>query len=154
MDIRVIGGGPAGLYTLGADEVLRGAAVQPGTNAPSYETTPILDGKLITETAESAYKARHQPGVPLLLGGNSADTAGNRLRLASCVNGHAAVTLLFSAVEITMPTGWIQHGSRQVRFLRLDFLQAHDVSILDGKPVEEAFGRGGADAVEVESDDA
>ena len=34
---------------------LRGEA---GANAPPNETTPILDGKLITETAETAYKAR------------------------------------------------------------------------------------------------
>lgn len=46
----------------------------------SYETTPILDGKLITETAESAYKANRQPRVPIMLGSNSADTAGNRVR--------------------------------------------------------------------------
>ena len=70
----------ASLRALGADQVLRGAPAQPGTNAPSYETTPILDGKLITETAETAYKARRQPKVPLLLGSNSADTAGNRVR--------------------------------------------------------------------------
>jgi para-nitrobenzyl esterase len=65
---------------LSADQVLRGVPAQPGTSAPSYETTPILDGKLITETAESAYKARRQPRVPVLLGSNSADTAGNRVR--------------------------------------------------------------------------
>jgi para-nitrobenzyl esterase len=70
----------AKLRGLSAEEVLRGAPGQPGTNAPSYETTPILDGKLITETAETAYKARHQPKMPLLLGSNSADTAGNRVR--------------------------------------------------------------------------
>ena len=70
----------AKLRGLSADEVLRGAPAQPGANAPSYETTPILDGKLITETAETAYKARHQPRVPLMLGSNSADTAGNRVR--------------------------------------------------------------------------
>ena len=70
----------AKLRGLSADQVLRGGPAQPGTNAPSYETTPILDGKLITETAESAYKARRQPRVPLLLGSNSADTAGNRIR--------------------------------------------------------------------------
>jgi para-nitrobenzyl esterase len=46
----------------------------------SYETTPILDGKLITETAETAYKAGHQPRVPIMLGSNSADSAGNRIR--------------------------------------------------------------------------
>jgi len=70
----------ARLRALSADEVLRGAPAQPGANVPSYETTPILDGKLITETAETAYKARHQSRVPLMLGSNSADTAGNRVR--------------------------------------------------------------------------
>jgi para-nitrobenzyl esterase len=70
----------AKLRGLSAEEVLRGAPAQPGTNAPPYETTPILDGKLITETAETAYKARRQPRVPLMLGSNSADTAGNRVR--------------------------------------------------------------------------
>ena len=69
----------ASLRALSAEQVLRGAPVQPGV-APPQETTPILDGKLITETAESAYKARRQPRVPLLLGSNSADTAGNRIR--------------------------------------------------------------------------
>src|SRR4030095_8235870 len=63
---------------LSAEEVLRGAPPQPGS--PSYETTPILDGKLITETAETAYKAGRQPRVPLMLGSNMGDTAGNRVR--------------------------------------------------------------------------
>ena len=70
----------ASLRALSAEEVLRGAPAQPGAGGPSYETTPILDGKLVTETAETAYKARRQPRVPILLGSNSADTAGNRIR--------------------------------------------------------------------------
>ena len=70
----------ARLRALSAEEVLRGAPAQPGASVPSYETTPILDGKLVTETAETAYKARRQPRVPLMLGSNSADTAGNRIR--------------------------------------------------------------------------
>jgi para-nitrobenzyl esterase len=69
----------ASLRALSAEQVLRGAPAQPGA-APSPETTPILDGRLITETAESAYKARRQPRVPLMAGSNSADTAGNRIR--------------------------------------------------------------------------
>jgi para-nitrobenzyl esterase len=64
----------AKLRALSADEILRAAG------GPSHETTPILDGKLVTETAETAYKARRQPRVPLLLGSNSADTAGNRIK--------------------------------------------------------------------------
>jgi para-nitrobenzyl esterase len=70
----------AKLRGLSAEEVLQGAPARQGANAPSYETTPILDGKLITETAETAYKARRMPRVPLMLGSNSADTAGNRIR--------------------------------------------------------------------------
>jgi len=70
----------ARLRALSAEEVIRGAPAQPGVSVPRYETTPILDGKLVTETAETAYKARRQPRVPLMAGSNSADTAGNRIR--------------------------------------------------------------------------
>jgi para-nitrobenzyl esterase len=70
----------AKLRALSAEEVLRGAQAQPGARGPSYETTPVLDGKLITETAESAYKAKRHPRVPIIAGSNSADTAGNRVR--------------------------------------------------------------------------
>jgi len=65
----------ARLRALSADEVLHGAS-----STPSYETTPILDGKLVTETAETVYKAHRQPRVPIMLGSNSADTAGNRIK--------------------------------------------------------------------------
>jgi para-nitrobenzyl esterase len=70
----------ARLRALSAEEVLRGAPAQAGASMPSYETTPILDGKLVTETAETAYKAHRQPRVPIMLGSNSADTAGNRVK--------------------------------------------------------------------------
>jgi len=67
------------LRALSAEEVLRGAPPQPG-GPPAQELTPVLDGKLITETAETAYKAKRQPRIPILVGSNSADTAGNRIR--------------------------------------------------------------------------
>ncbi len=70
----------AKLRALSAEEVLRGAPAQPGVRQQFYETTPILDGKLITETAETAYKAKRQPRIPIMVGSNSADTAGNRIR--------------------------------------------------------------------------
>jgi len=70
----------AKLRALSAEEVLRGAQAQSGASVPSYETTPILDGKLVTETAETAYKAHREPRIPLMLGSNSADTAGNRIK--------------------------------------------------------------------------
>jgi para-nitrobenzyl esterase len=70
----------AKLRALSSEQVLRGGPAPPGARAPFYETTPVLDGKLITETAEAAYKAGHQPRVPFMAGSNSADTAGNRIR--------------------------------------------------------------------------
>ena len=72
----------ARLRELSAEQVLRGAPQAAGAppSGPPIETTPILDGRLITETAETAYKAKHQPRVPLLAGSNSADTAGNRIK--------------------------------------------------------------------------
>ena len=73
----------AKLRALSAEQVVSGAPVQQGGRVPSYETTPILDGRLITETAETAYKAGRAPRVPLMLGSNSADTAGNRVRAAT-----------------------------------------------------------------------
>jgi para-nitrobenzyl esterase len=73
----------AKLRALSAEQVVGGAPPQPGDSGQSFETTPILDGKLITETAETAYKADHEPRVPLILGSNSADTAGNRIRAST-----------------------------------------------------------------------
>ena len=70
----------AKLRALNAEEIVRGAAGPTGARGPSHETTPILDGKLITETAESTYKAKRQPRIPIIAGSNSADTAGNRVR--------------------------------------------------------------------------
>ncbi len=70
----------AKLRALSSEQVLHGAPAGAATPTPSYETTPMLDGKLVTETAETAYKAHHQPHVPIMLGSNSADTAGNRIK--------------------------------------------------------------------------
>jgi len=71
------------LRALSAEQILQGPPPSAGANSPPVETTPILDGRLITETAETAYKAGHQPRVPLLVGSNSADTAGNRIKAAN-----------------------------------------------------------------------
>jgi para-nitrobenzyl esterase len=73
----------ARLRSLTSDELLHGAMGQPAAVEVSYETTPVLDGRLITETAETAYKANRQPHVAVMLGSNSGDTAGNRIKATS-----------------------------------------------------------------------
>jgi para-nitrobenzyl esterase len=69
----------AKLRALSTEQLFRGAPPQAGSAAFMYETTPILDGKLITETAESAYKNHHEPHIPLMLGSTNGYTAGNRV---------------------------------------------------------------------------
>lgn len=73
----------ASLRALSAEQVLQGAPPNPGAPPTFVETTPILDGKLITETAETAYKAGRAPRVPVMFGSNSADFAGPRIRATS-----------------------------------------------------------------------
>lgn len=47
-----------------------------GQGGPRIYSGPILDGKLVVETAESAYKAGRQPKVPLIIGNTSAEIGG------------------------------------------------------------------------------
>lgn len=47
-----------------------------GPGGPPTYPGPILDGKLVVETAENAYKAGRQARVPLIIGSNSAEVPG------------------------------------------------------------------------------
>jgi len=47
-----------------------------GQGGPRIYPGPILDGKFVVETAESAYKAGRQAKVPLMIGNNSAEIGG------------------------------------------------------------------------------
>jgi para-nitrobenzyl esterase len=45
-------------------------------DGPRIYSGPILDGKLVVETAESVYKAGRQPNIPLMIGNCSAEIGG------------------------------------------------------------------------------
>lgn len=47
-----------------------------GQGGPRIYSGPILDGKFVVETAESAYNAGRQAKVPLMIGNNSAEISG------------------------------------------------------------------------------
>ncbi len=55
-----------------ADIIDGGKEVNEQDGSPIY-SGPILDGKLVVETAESAYKAGRQNRVPVMIGSNSAE---------------------------------------------------------------------------------
>ena len=63
----------ARLRALSAAEIVDGGQESDGPNGPPIYSGPILDGKLVVETAESAYKAGRQARVPLIIGSNSAE---------------------------------------------------------------------------------
>lgn len=65
------------LRFLTAAQIVDGGQESDGPGGPITYSGPILDGKLVVETAQSAYEAARQPNVPIIIGSNSAEvTAG------------------------------------------------------------------------------
>ena len=69
--------------------------------------------------------------------------------LRSCINAHTAVAFFLGIVKVTRVTRGALHLRGQVVGLGLQFLQADEVGVLFGQPVQEAFVHGGANAVQV-----
>ena len=66
----------AKLRALKVEEIVDGGQETDGQGGPRTYPGPILDGKLVVETAESAYKAGRQARVPLMIGSCSAEIGG------------------------------------------------------------------------------
>jgi para-nitrobenzyl esterase len=66
----------AKLRALKVEEIVDGGQESDGQGGPRIYSGPILDGKFVVETAESAYKAGKQARVPLMIGNNSAEIGG------------------------------------------------------------------------------
>jgi para-nitrobenzyl esterase len=66
----------AKLRALNVEDIIDGGQETDGPGgAPTYPG-PILDGKLVTETAQSAYLSGKAPTIPLIIGSNSAEIEG------------------------------------------------------------------------------
>ena len=75
-------------------------------------------------------------------------------RLDPRVEPGAAVALLLGVVEPAGVRRARQQLGRHILFLRLQFLDADDVGVLRGEPLERTFARRGPDAIEVQRDNA
>ena len=64
------------LRALSASEITDGGQESAGPGGPVTYSGPILDGRLVVETSQSAYEAGRQMRVPLIIGSNSADFVG------------------------------------------------------------------------------
>ncbi len=65
----------AKLRVLSMEEIVDGGLESDSAGLRTY-SGPILDGKLVVETAESAYKSGRQPIIPLIIGNCSAEIGG------------------------------------------------------------------------------
>ena len=63
----------AKLRSLSVADIVDGGQETNGPEGLPIYSGPILDGKLVVETAESAYRAGRVPAIPLLIGSNSAE---------------------------------------------------------------------------------
>jgi para-nitrobenzyl esterase len=63
----------AQLRALSPDQVIDGGQETAGPNGPRTYSGPIMDGRVIVETAQTAYLHGRQAKVPLMIGSNSAE---------------------------------------------------------------------------------
>jgi para-nitrobenzyl esterase len=94
---RIVGTDAAALVKLRAlsvEEIVDGGQESDGQGGPPIYSGPIRDGKLVVETAQSAYEAGRQPNVPLIIGSNSAEVP------AGFVNASSKEELLSQFVNV------------------------------------------------------
>lgn len=63
----------AKLRSLSVAEIVDGGQETNGPGGVPIYSGPILDGKLVVETAESSYKSGKVPNIPIIIGSNSAE---------------------------------------------------------------------------------
>jgi para-nitrobenzyl esterase len=66
----------AQLRALSVEKIVDGGQETDGSGGPRTYPGPILDGKLVIETAESAYMAGRQARIPLIIGNCSGEIGG------------------------------------------------------------------------------
>ena len=97
------------LRGLSVEEVVDGGQETDGSGGPRIYSGPIVDGKLVVETAEAAYKAGRQAKVPLMIGSNSAEISGNFVNTA---DSKAKLFALFGDLETEARNAYDPDGSK------------------------------------------
>src|SRR6187551_303365 len=98
----------AKLRSLSVDEIVDGGQETDSAGLRIY-SGPILDGKLVVETAESAYKAGRQANVPLPIGNCSAEIGGP---FVSNANSKEALFTTFGDLETEAKAAFDPDGNK------------------------------------------
>ncbi len=99
----------AKLRSLSVEEIVDGGQENDSAGVKIY-SGPILDGKLVVETAESAYKGGRQAGVPLIIGNCSAEIGG---AFVSTANSKEALFSLFGEFETEAKAAFDPGGNKE-----------------------------------------
>ena len=99
----------AKLRSLSVDQIVDGGLESDSAGLRTY-SGPILDGKLVVETAESAYKAGRQPTIPLIIGNCSAEIGGP---FVSNANSKEALFASFGEFEAEAKAAFDPDGKKE-----------------------------------------
>lgn len=99
----------AKLRALPVAEIVGGGETD-GQGGPRIYPGPILDGKFVTETSESAYKAGRQARVPLMIGCNSAEIGGPFVNASS---SKERLFSMFGALEEEAKAAYDPDGTKE-----------------------------------------
>jgi para-nitrobenzyl esterase len=94
------------LLALSAEQIVDGGQENDSSGVRTY-SVPILDGKLVVETAESAYNAGRVPSIPLIIGNCSAEIGGP---FVSTATTKEALFALFGENEAEAKTAFDPNG--------------------------------------------
>jgi para-nitrobenzyl esterase len=97
------------LRELSVEQIVDGGQENDSTGLRTY-SGPILDGKLVVETAESAYKAGRQPNVPLIIGNCSAEIGG---AFVSTSKSKEELFKLFGELEAEAKSAFDPEGNKE-----------------------------------------
>lgn len=100
----------AKLRALSVAEIVDGGQENDGQGGPRIYSGPILDGKFVVETAESAYKAGRQARVPLMIGNNSAEIGGGFVNSSS---SKEELFSLFGELESAAKAAYDPDGNKE-----------------------------------------
>jgi len=99
----------AKLRLLSVEEIVDGGQENDSAGLRIY-SGPILDGKLVVETAESAYKVGRQARVPLIIGNCSAEVGG---AFVNTSNSKEALFSLFGDLEAEVKVAYDPDGKKE-----------------------------------------
>ena len=103
--------GLAKLRSLPVDKIVDGGQESDSSGNRIY-AGPILDGKLVVETAESAYKAGRQARVPIIIGNCSGEIGG---AFVSTANSKEVLFSSFGELEAEAKAAFDPQGNKEDR---------------------------------------